>query len=109
MTKKKSGIVFSTNPDYIYNNIPDVNASITPANQDLRVWLEKRAGGKSATIVKGFRGPAAKLEELTRKLKNKCSVGGSAKEGEIILQGDQREKVLQLLIKDGYKAKKAGS
>ena len=110
-TKRKyTGVVYSTNPDFHYNSEQKNEQDTLPAaKQDLRIWLEKRAGGKMATIVKGFIGKEEDLETLGKLLKSKCSVGGTAKEGEIILQGDQREKVLAILLKENYKAKKAGS
>jgi translation initiation factor 1 len=75
----------------------------------LRIWLEKNhRGGKTASVIKGFVGSPADLEELGRTLKNKCGTGGSAKDGEIIIQGDHREKLLTLLQGMGYKARKAG-
>jgi translation initiation factor 1 len=111
MTKKKplSGIVYSTNPDYIYKAEEEKAETVPVSKQDLRIWLEKRSGGKSATIIKGFIGNADDLAALAKLLKSKCSVGGSTKDGEIILQGDQRDKVVMLLAKEGYRSKKAGS
>jgi translation initiation factor 1 len=110
MSKKKpEGIVYSTNPDFTYKNEEEEMQSLPPNKQDLRVWLEKRSGGKMATIIKGFEGNQNDLEALGKLLKNKCSVGGSAKDKEIILQGDQRDKVILILTKEGYKSKKAGS
>lgn len=111
MNKKKSqsGIVYSTNPDYIYkNSSPHAQSNVSPSQQELRLWLERKGGGKTATVIKGFAGSEEQLIELGKLLKTKCSVGGTAKNGEIILQGDQREKVMVLLSKEGYKAKKAG-
>ena len=111
MNKKKdqSGIIYSTNPDYNYvKPVYAGNNIVPPAQQDLRIWLEKKGGGKIATVIKGFIGSEDKLSELGKSLKSKCSVGGTAKNGEIILQGDQRDKVITLLSKEGYKAKKAG-
>ncbi len=107
--KKPAGIVYSTNPDYIYKSVEEEMQSLPPNKQDLRVWLEKRSGGKMATIIKGFEGNQNDLEALGKLLKSKCSVGGSAKDREIILQGDQRDKVVLILAKEGYKSKKAGS
>ena len=107
--RKNSGIVYSTNPDYIYNDNQESKETPAAGKQDLRIWLEKRAGNKAATIIKGFIGSEAELEKLGKLLKNKCSTGGSAKDHEIILQGDQRDKVMVILQKEGYRCKKAGS
>ena len=77
--------------------------------QDLRVWLDrKQRGGKTVTLVKGFVGSDADLGELARLLKTRCGVGGAAKDGEIIIQGDHRDRVVEILAKAGYKCKKAG-
>ena len=111
MNKKKnpSGIIYSTNPDFKYDRPVNAGNNIVPSSQqDLRIWLERRGGGKISTVIKGFIGSETRLTELGKLLKTKCSVGGTAKNGEIILQGDQRDKVISLLEKEGYKAKKAG-
>lgn len=109
--KNVSGIVYSTNPDFKYQ-YNDKQEMETPENnkQDLRVWLDgKSRGGKTVTLIKGFIGTEKDLEELAKKIKNHCGTGGSAKDGEIIIQGDQREKIMTFLLKNNYKAKKAGS
>ena len=108
--KNKSGIIYSTNPNYQPGEENKIHhtSSLPPQQQDLRVWLERKGGGKVATIVKGFIGSDYDLTELGRLLKSKCGVGGTAKEGEILIQGDHRDKVIALLITSGYKAKKAG-
>lgn len=80
-----------------------------PSKQALRIWLERGKGGKEATVIKGFQGPDETLESLAKMIKNKCAAGGNAKDGQIIVQGDHREKVLKLLVELGYKnTKKAG-
>jgi len=108
---KRQGIVFSTNPDYDYNyddGSEDVE-TLAPNKQQLKVWIDKkRRRGKEVTLVTGFVGQEDDLKALGKTLKTKCGVGGSAKDGEIIVQGNQREKVVALLLDLGYKAKKAG-
>ena len=112
MSKKigKPGIVYSTNPDFKYSGADvNKNASIQPPMQDLRIFLDrKNRSGKAVTLVKGFIGKSDDLEKLGRELKSKCGVGGTVKEGEIMIQGDHRDKILQILNKAGYKAKLAG-
>jgi translation initiation factor 1 len=108
--KNMNGIVYSTNPDYkyTYNNTSEP-VTLPPQQQELRIFLEKKhRGGKTACIIKGFVGKQDDLEDLGRLLKTKCGTGGSAKDGEIIIQGDWRDKILQILLEKGYKAKKAG-
>ena len=108
--KARLGMVYSTNPDFEYDTGEEPEAeTLPPGRQNLRVWLDrKQRAGKVVTLVRGFRGTAADLEELGRMLKQRCGVGGSAKEGEIIIQGDHRDRVAELLLKAGYNCKKAG-
>lgn len=102
------GIVYSTNPDYTPPEAPQEEA-LPPGEQQLKVWLEKKGrGGKTASIIKGYVGPEEDLKDLAKTLKSKCGTGGSVKEGEIIIQGDHRDKILSYLQKEGYNAKKAG-
>jgi translation initiation factor 1 len=111
MTKKKpDGIVYSTNPDFKYHYEGEEQQETMPATlQSLRIWLEKNhRGGKLLTVIKGFIGSEEDIKDLARKLKTSCGTGGSAKEGDILLQGDFRDKVLNLLTSWGYPAKKAG-
>ena len=109
--KARLGMVYSTNPDVNYETTETPEAeTLPPARQELRVWLDrKQRAGKVVTLVKGFVGRDADLQELARLLKTKCGVGGAAKEGEIIIQGDHRDRVVEILTKSGYRCKKAGS
>lgn len=108
--KKKINIVYSTNPDYNYDfEEEDQAETLENAHQNLKVMLDrKQRKGKSVTLVTGFVGSEDDLKELGSELKRKCGVGGSVKEGEILIQGDVRKKVLEMLLKEGYKAKQAG-
>ena len=108
--KNRLGVLYSTNPDFQYetNEVPEVE-TLPKAQQRLRVSLDKRnRGGKMVTLVTGFHGTADDLSALGKMLKVKCGVGGSAKEGEIIIQGDWREKVSEILRKEGYTQVKIG-
>ncbi len=103
-------VVYSTNPDFVYDNDEHETAeTLPPDKQNLRVWLDRKMRkGKVVTLVQGFVGSDDNLKELAKLLKTKCGVGGAAKDGEIIIQGEVREKVLAILMDEGYKAKKAG-
>lgn len=111
MSKKNSvgGIIFSTNPNFqpvVTNN--EANA-LPPEKQNLKVWLDKKQRkGKIVTLITGFEGPASELKALEKQLKNHCGSGGSSKDGEILIQGDHRDKILTFLTTKGFKAKKAG-
>jgi translation initiation factor 1 len=106
----EGGIVFSTGGDsFRWDDDNDSSDElIAPGKQDLRIHLDRLNGGKVATIIRGFRGPEAALEELGKTLKSKCGVGGTSKNGEILLQGDFRTKVKAELEKLGYRCKLAG-
>lgn len=109
--KKQStgGLIFSTNPDFQLRPDDEPAEALAVEKQVLRIWLERVKGGKEATVVKGYVGPDDQLNELAKMLKNKCATGGNAKDGSIIIQGDHRDKVIQLLTALGYKnVKKAG-
>jgi len=109
MAKKKNvvGVVYSTNPDFEYQyEGTDEPTTLPPAQQRLRVTLDRHArGGKQVTLVTGFVGTDADLQALGKTLKSACGVGGSAKDGEIIIQGDHCEKVTALLKQQGYGVK----
>ncbi|SHG98429.1 translation initiation factor [Pedobacter caeni] len=104
------GIMFSTDPSFVYESeTEEVAVPLPNQQQDLRVMLDrKNRAGKGVTLVTGFIGSTEELESLAKLLKSKCGVGGAAKDGEILIQGDFRDKVLLLLQKEGYKVKKSG-
>ncbi|MDR3188620.1 MAG: translation initiation factor [Prevotellaceae bacterium] len=108
--KNRLGVVYSTNPSFRYEPPQgDAVATLPPPQQNLRVQLDRRQrGGKQVTLVTGFVGRQDDLEQLGKMLKASCGVGGAVKDGEILVQGDQRDRVLSLLEKAGYRAKKAG-
>lgn len=107
--KGRTGIVYSTDPDFEYEYRQEEEAEELPARQQkLRVMVDrKQRKGKEATLVTGFVGPEDSLRELGKYLKAKCGVGGSAKDGEIIIQGNQRDRVVELLKEKGYSNTKA--
>ena len=102
--KDRLNVVYSTNPDYQYENSEEEEAETLPKNQQkLRISMEKKGrGGKTVTLVRGFIGTEDDLKELGKLLKTKCGVGGSAKEGEIIIQGDFKQRIIDLLKAEGY-------
>ena len=99
------GLVYSTNKNIGTAREP---ATLSPAQQDLRIHLDRLKGNKEVTRIVGFVGKENDLDDLGRALKSKCGVGGNTKDGVILLQGDHRDKVLAYLTEKGYKAKKAG-
>ena len=105
--KKRLNIVYSTNPDFQYQTEeePEVE-SVPPSRQNLRITLDKRnRGGKQVTLTADFKGSEQELKDLCRLLKSKCGVGGAAKDGEILIQGDFRNKVADILIEKGYRVR----
>jgi translation initiation factor 1 len=106
--KRRLGVVFSTNPDFEYEETAEIEPeTLEPSKQNLIVSIDRKGrGGKQVTLVTGFVGSSDDLAELGRTLKVKCGVGGSAKDGEITIQGDFRDRVTALLKDMGYKAKR---
>ena len=106
--KKKRNIVYSTNPDFEYEYEENETDTLNPKEQHLKVCIEKHRAGKVVVIIKGFVGDNKDLKNLSKLLKTTCGVGGTTKNGEIIIQGDIREKVGNILEKKGYNYKKVG-
>ena len=109
--KKKNsedGLVYSTNSNLSFNNGDGEEENLNPTEQSLRVHLDRMGGGKLLTRIVGFIGSEGEIEKLGKELKQKCGVGGTVKNNEILIQGEHRDKILTLLLKNGYKAKKAG-
>lgn len=116
MAKKKMGLedlggfVFSTNDEFDENEYLDGDQeSLEPKDQQLEAhFSNKGRGGKTVTIIKGFEGPEEELISIGKMLKKKCGVGGSTKDGEIIIQGDDREKIMKILKTEGFNVKRVG-
>ncbi len=107
--KNREGVVYSTNSNFSYAfNEEEEEITLEPSEQHLKIWLDRKGGNKIVSVVKGFVGTQDDLKDLSKELKSSCGVGGSAKDGEILIQGDHRDKMVQLLTKKGYNVKKAG-
>ena len=109
--KKRVGVVYSTNPDFEYSDDSQDETDTLPKNQQkLRLNMERAGrGGKTVTLVKGFVGSDEDINALCKLLKQKCGVGGSVKDGEIIIQGDHRQRLVEILKKEGYTQTKFGT
>lgn len=104
------GFVFSTNENFEFDSNEEITETLSPNKQNLEAHLDKKnRAGKVATIIKGFEGLDEDLKVLGKELKTLCGVGGSTKDGEIIIQGNFRDKIMEYLIKKGYKVKRVGS
>ena len=111
MSKKNNNgnLVYSTNPNFNFEKEEEAEETAVPANQQqLKVYLDRLGGGKMVSRVNGFTCKTGEIEVLGKLLKQKCGVGGTVKDREILIQGDHRDKIILLLLKEGYKAKKAG-
>lgn len=107
--KNSSGIVYSTNPNFKLEEDEDEIITLPPQQQHLIVLLDKKQrAGKLVTLITGFVGRDSDLQDLGKLLKTKCGVGGTVKDGEILIQGDFRQKILQILLEKGYKVKISG-
>ncbi|MGB0391472.1 MAG: translation initiation factor [Salibacteraceae bacterium] len=108
--KKRVDVVYSTNPNYGYDyDDNEEQETLPPSEQTLHVLIDrKQRKGKTATLIEGFVGSTDDLKDLGKMLKSKCGVGGSAKDGEIIIQGEVRDKVMDLLKAEGYNVKRVG-
>ncbi|MDR1341005.1 MAG: translation initiation factor [Prevotellaceae bacterium] len=106
--RERVNIVYSTNPDYRYeHDDAGEQETLEPAKQKLTVRLDKKQrGGKKVTLVQGFAGSEDDLKDLGKTLKTRCGVGGTVKDGEILIQGDFRDKIVEHLVREGYKAKR---
>lgn len=106
--KNKKLTVYSTNPNFEYDEDNHEDITLEPSDQLLEVWIDKHRAGKTAIIIKGYVGNLSEIKDLSKKLKTKCGVGGSVKNGEIIIQGNVRDKIMDILKQDGYRYKRVG-
>ncbi len=107
--KNQDRVVYSTNPDFKYGQEEPLRETLPVAQQQLYIWIDSKGRkGKTVSLIRGFTGNDQDLDTLAKELKTLCGTGGTAKNGEIIIQGDFREKIMRFLSGKGYKVKKAG-
>ena len=106
--KNREGVVYSTNPDFQYNDSENEQETLAKDKQQLKIWLDRKGGNKVVSRISGFIGNDFDLAVLKKNLQSACGSGGSTKDGELLIQGDHRDKILAWLLKEGFKAKKAG-
>lgn len=107
--KKKIDVVYSTNPDFNFDYEEEEMETLEPSEQKLKVLIDrKQRKGKEVTLIEGFVGSAEDLKDLAKMLKQKCGVGGSAKDGVILIQGNHRDKIMDILNNEGYQVKRVG-
>lgn len=106
--RKTDGIVYSTNPDFVPDSEENEVETLPNAQQKLKVWLDRKGGNKIVSRISGFIGQDSDIQILRKKIQTLCGSGGTDKDGEILIQGDFREKIVAFLVKEGYQAKKAG-
>lgn len=107
--KKKIDVVYSTNPDFNFDYEEEEMETLEPSEQKLKVLIDrKQRKGKEVTLIEGFVGSAEDLKDLAKMLKQKCGVGGSAKDGDILIQGNHRDKIMDILKNEGYQVKRVG-
>ena len=111
MSKNKKATkrgIYSTNPNFNFESEDEQIKTLPNNKQNLKIYIDKHRAGKTAVIIKNFKGSSTDLKVLGKMLKTKCSVGGSAKNGEIIIQGNVRDQVMEILKKEGYNYKRVG-
>ncbi len=106
--RQTDGVIYSTNPDFKFEDEFESIGTLPSQQQNFKIWLDRKGGGKIVSRVSGFIGQDADLQDLRKKLQTLCGAGGSAKDDEILIQGDHRDKILNWLLTNNYKAKKAG-
>ena len=107
--KNRTGVLYSTDPDFEYEYENDESKTLDNHKQNLEVWIDKKhRAGKTCVLIKGFIGKEDDLKILAKSLKSKCGVGGSIKNGEILIQGDVRDKIIEILNSMNYNTKRVG-